>query len=286
MKETNKALNKAKNVKDDEFYTQYKDVENECKHYKEHFKGKHIYLNCDGEKSEFYKYFESHFEELELKQLTATGYNPNGIAFRYDVYSTSFGLIHSRIDLDGDGDFRSSECRGILQEVDIVVTNPPFSLFREFIDLMVEYDMKYLVLGNHNAVGYKNIFPLIKENKMWLGYHASKGMTFIRPNGDKQSLGFISWFTNLTTEKQEEVLELKELYNVKKYPRYTNYDAIAVNKLVDIPKDYHGNMGVPITYLAKHNAEQFEIIDFLGTPRYMDGDTEKKSYKRFIIKRK
>lgn len=195
--------------------------------------------------------------------------------------------------LDGDGDFRSSECVEILKQADVVVTNPPFSLFREYIGQLMEYDKKFLVIGSQNAITYKEIFPLLKENRMWLGYRCGD-MAFTVPeyyeeretrfwiddNGQKwRSLGNICWFTNLDHKKRHEELELYKRYSPEEYPRYDNYNAINVDKTADIPEDYYEEMGVPITFLDKYNPDQFEIIDGIGRYSILDNENTKKAGK-------
>lgn len=264
----NSNLHAAKTAKNDEFYTQLVDIENELKHYKDHFKGKVVYCNCDdAEESNFFKYFSLNFEHLGLKKLITSCYNENGRG-RYLVYegdkngnnvpdADEIGVF----EFEGNGDFRSAESIKLLKEADIVVTNPPFSLFREYIAQLMEYSKKFLVIGNMNAITYKEIFPLIKENKLWLGYNYCK--EFIMPNGEIKSFGNINWYTNLEHDKRNEEIILYRTYNETDYPKYDNYDAINVNKVKDIPCDYDGVMGVPITFLDKYNPNQFEIVGLL-----------------------
>lgn len=283
MANKNANLHSAKTAKNDEFYTQMNDIANELKHYRPHFNGRAVLCNCDDhEKSNFFKFFELNFDFLNLKKLIATSYNPNGHGkvriiergkdLNGDGKYTKEDIITG--ELNGDGDFRSEECIEFLKESDIVVTNPPFSLFREFVATLEKYEKKYLVLGNNNAVTYKEIFPLIKDNKMWLGYSANKTMEFEMPdsyerydhidaNGKKiGKVPAITWFTNLTHDKRNEKLLLCKEYKkyANEYPKYDNYDAINVDKVKDIPIDYEGVMGVPITFLDKYNPNQFEII--------------------------
>lgn len=248
-----KTLHKAKEATDnDEYYTQYKDVENELKHYINHFNGAKVYCNCDSENSAFVKFFKDNANKLNIKKLEFSS-----------------------------NDFRGSESIDKLKEVDIVVTNPPFSLFREYIAQLMEYGKKFLVIGNQNALTYKEIFSLIKQNKLWLGYYSGdmhfripdhykskKTRFWIDQFGQKwRSLGNICWFTNLETEKQHTFLKLEKKYNPVDYPKYDNYDAINVNRVADIPIDYEGEMGVPITFLNKYNPEQFEIIGAFNNSR-------------------
>lgn len=275
----NKSLHAAKIAKNDEFYTQIVDIENELKYYKDHFKGKMIYMNCDiPEESNFWKYFHLNFEFFGLKKIISTHYLEGQKSYKFeyqggDDVDTSVGV---KTNLEGDGDFRSEECIEILKESDIVVTNPPFSLFREYVAQLEEYDKDFVIIGNQNAITYKEIFPLIKENKIWLGIHAN-GMEFEVPNEtpynerstfriDKetgkayQKLGNICWFTNLEHYKRNEEIILWKSYNKEDNPKYDNYDAIEVSKVKEIPEDYYGVMGVPITFLNKYNPNQFEII--------------------------
>ena len=260
-------LSNAKRAKNDEFYTQLSDIENELKHYKSHFAGKVVYCNCDdARKSNFFRFFQKKFNDYGLKKLITTSYNENGhgSVLVYEGDTNGNGkLDDSEIkvsELKGNGDFRSEECIELLKEADIVVTNPPFSLFREFIATLVHYDKKFLVIGNKNAITYKEIFPLIKENKLWLGYYCPN--EFRLPNGDttKKVNGLCRWFTNLDIKKRHEDLILYKKYTAEEFPKYDNYDAIEVSKTSDIPMDYDGIIGVPITFLDKFNPSQFEIV--------------------------
>ena len=293
----NKNLNKAKLKKNDEFYTQLSDIENELWHYREHFQGKVVYCNCDDPKaSNFVEYFRKKFTTLRLKQLVATCYKNRNIDLfsRHDsekaagmVISEGWAADQSefgieRFDLEGDGDFRSAESIELLMQADIVVTNPPFSMFREYVTQLLEYGKKFLIVGTQNAITYKEIFPLIKDNRMWLGV-TPKGqdMLFDVPKGYAQELvvnakegsayrvvdgvvkgrlGNAAWFTNLDHKKRHEELILYKRYSPEEYPTYDNYDAIEISKTKDIPMDYGGVMGVPITFLDKHNPEQFELL--------------------------
>lgn len=287
----NNNLHKAKRAKADEFYTQLSDIENECKHYWEHFKGKTILCNCDDPRvSNFFFYFSQNFEYLGLKKLIATCYKSRDINLFsegktekavYIVYEGDKNGNHkvedSELDikeLQYDGDFRSDECKELLKQADIVVTNPPFSLFREYVAQLIEYDKKFLIIGNQNAITYKEIFSLIQENKIWLGCK-SGDMSFTVPSyfepratryweaedGTKwRSMGNICWFTNLDHSKRHEELVLYKTYSPEQYPKYENYNAIEVSKTKDIPMDYDGVMGVPVTFMDKFNPEQFEII--------------------------
>jgi len=286
----NRSLHAASKAKEDEFYTQLEDISRELEHYKEHFRGKTVLCNCDDPRvSNFFKYFSYKFDELGLKKLITTCYKNQDM----DLFSSgdSEKAIYLEYcgekdggkiptveqigvrELQGDGDFRSKECIDLLKEADIVVTNPPFSLFREYVAQLVEYDKKFIIIGNQNAITYKEIFRLLKENKMWLGYK-NGDMSFQVPdyyepratrfwideNNQKwRSLGNICWFTNLDIKKRHEDLDLYKTYSPAEYPKYENYDAINVDHTSDIPMDYDGVMGVPITFLDKYNPEQFEI---------------------------
>ncbi len=327
----NTSLGKARNNKEDEFYTQISDIEKELSHYKNHFKGKTILCNCDDPRvSNFFKYFALNFNEFGLKKIITTCYknqdvdlftqndcekavyieyegNPN------DPTSTDFSTIQVK-ELKGDGDFRSAECTELLKQADIVVTNPPFSLFREYVAQLMEYDKKFIIIGNQNAITYKEIFRLLKENKIWIGYKFGD-MSFKVPKyyeprktrywedetGQKwRSMGNVCWYTNLDIAKRHEDLVLYKIYSPEEFPNYDNYDAINVDKVSDIPLDYDGVMGVPITFLDKYNPDLFEII--WTTDRGGDGMLEnyklpykrydapvvqgKGLYKRILIKRK
>jgi hypothetical protein len=294
---SNKNLHKANKKKDDEFYTQLTEIEKELGHYKEHFKNKIIFCNCDDpEESNFWKYFSLNFEYLGLKKLIATHFG-NGIpSYKLEIVRdiNNDGKINNldtiKTPLKQNGDFRSPECIEILKEADIVVTNPPFSLFREYVAQLMEYDKKFLIIGNVNAVSYKEIFKLIKENKIWLGYSCVRH--FRRPDGSMYETARSFWYTNLDIMKRHEDIILYKKYfgNEKEYPKYDNYEAINVNKALDIPLDYKGLMGVPITFLDKYNPKQFRI---LGDSRYITGECKdiniihgKKLYRRIIIKNK
>jgi len=290
MKNSN--LHKAKTEKNDEFYTQLSDIEKELKHYKEHFKGKVIFCNCDDpEWSNFWKYFELNFDFLGLKKLVSTHFEKDKGSYKLEIIGdingdgkvTNKDII--RTPLKQNGDFRSDESIEILKECDIVVTNPPFSLFRDFISLLAEYDKKFIVVGSMNAITYKECFKLIKENRMWLGMNYIK--EFVKPDGTTQKFGNINWFTNLEHEKRNEELILYRNYNETDYPKYDNYFAINVDKTKDIPCDYFGAIGVPISFLDKYNPKQFEIV------RFRKGDDDKDlavngicPYFRILIKRK
>lgn len=294
-KATNKLLQKAKESKSDEFYTQFYDIENELKHYKDKFRDKIVYCNCDDPRtSNFFEYFSSNFKELGLKKVIASCYIKqerdlfntkkfeSGFFYEYSgtqekkIKPTSNDIIRFK----GDGDFRSPESIELLKQADIIVTNPPFSLFREYVEQLFKYNKEFLIIGNINAITYKEIFKLIKENKAWLGINLGRGILgFIVPEHyelygteariDRFGNRIVSpnnclWLTNIDISKRHEdtILVKKYFGNESEYPHYDNYDAINVNKTKDIPLDYEGVMGVPITFLHKYNPKQFEIIKF------------------------
>lgn len=294
----NANLNRAGKVKNDEFYTQLPDIENELRHYKEHFKGKTVFCNCDDPyESNFFKYFALNFNALGLKKLICTCYAtspiiytqllfdgnelPLGIAkegrkpYKIEISEvkdlngdgaidlTDVELLLKSVNgkpelLKGDGDFRSEECVDILKSADIVVTNPPFSLFREYVGQLVEYKKKFIIIGNMNALHYKEIFPLVQNNDLWLGVNSVK--EFIQPDGTTKKFGNILWYTNLDIKKRHENVILYKKYNPEEYPKYENFDAIEVKSVADIPCDYFGNMGVPDTFLDLYNPDEFDII--------------------------
>ena len=295
---TNELMNAAKKNKADEFYTQYEDIAKEIPYYKEQLADKIIYCNCDNPKySNFYKYLKEHFSEYKLKQLIATHIG----LYEYYSYKPKKYIFDGQTEiieeLNTNGDFRSYECINILQTADIVITNPPFSLFREFISLMSEYNKKFLILGNINAIAYKEIFPLIKDNKIHIGYSIHSGdIGFIVPNDyslNATTCGInennnkyikvkgVRWFTNLNVTNNFQPLKLTKTYNEIDYPKYDNFNAINVDKTTDIPIDYNGLIGVPITFIDKWNPDKFEIV--LTDGFMLNG---KQTYKRLIIKRK
>lgn len=295
---SNKNLHKANKAKNDEFYTQLSDIERELQHYEEHFEGKTIFCNCDDpekwvegepfEGSNFWNYFWYGFKHLGLKKLISTHYETNAKStFKYECKT---GNSAYPTPIEGNGDFRSEECIELLKEADIVVTNPPFSLFREFVDQLIQYGKKFIIIGNMNAITYKETFKLIKENKIWLG--CSNPKVFLQPDGSEKTFGNICWFTNLTHKKRNEELILYRTYkdNEGEYPKYDNYDAINVDKTKDIPIDYEGIMGVPISFLDKYNPKQFEIIGLgisnsgleIGVKPYKE---EHKKYRKEVQKR-
>lgn len=342
----NTNLHRANKSKEDEFYTQLEDIEKELKHYRNDFKDKVIFCNCDDPyESNFFKYFAMNFNTFGLKKLIATCYSSSPVANTQlslfdiiephtmgdnkkpykieitevkdlnqdgaiDLFDVEYLLKNDKNTLsllNGDGDFRSEECLELLKQADIVATNPPFSLFREYVATLVEYDKKFIIIGSQNAITYKEIFSLFKENKMWLGYYAGD-MAFTVPDyyeeretrfwvdktGQKwRSLGNICWYTNLDTKKRHQDILLFKTYNEEEYPKYDNYDAIEVGKIADIPCDYEGVMGVPITFLDKFNPDQFEIIglDRYTVPKeYLVGGrvaiNGKPKYARILIRKK
>lgn len=255
-KRSNENLNKAKVAKNDEFYTRLEDIEKELEHYTEHFKGKVVYCNCDdANRSNFFKYFSTNFQKLGLKKLITSGLKDNGTG----VIAIQKG---DDIDIyDGNGDFRSEECIEFLKEADIVVTNPPFSLFRQYVAQLMQYGKKFLIIGNMNAITYKEIFPYIKNNELWLGITSIKD--FIQPNGEIKKFGNICWFTNLEHNKRNEELILYKHYNPTEYPKYENYFAIEVSKVAEIPMDYEVEKIVTEEELNKLKEQGFiiEIIE-------------------------
>jgi len=342
-KKLNSNLHSAKKQKNDEFYTQLADIEREMWHYQEYFAGKTIYCNCDDPyESNFFKYFAMSFDILGLKKLIATCYVGSPIANRelslFDDESAenkttksphkieiteipekfqkeAIGLEAVKLllasdknhltRLNSDGDFRSKECIELLKEADIVVTNPPFSLFREYISQLIEYNKKFVIIGSKNAITYKEIFKYIKENKIWLGNGFANGNAYFSVENPRnfasgvydEKTGLVKfrnvgWFTNLDHKKRHEKLFLFRKYTPTNYPKYDNYDAIEVSKIVDIPVDYNGIMGVPITFLDNYNPEQFEILAKMSTTTtdeynygypYINGE---RIYARVLIKNK
>jgi len=345
---TNSPLNSAKSAKNDEFYTQRTDIEAEMRHYRKQFRNKIIFCNCDDPyESHFFKYFALNFNFLGLKKLIATCYagspiankqlslfddesaenkttrNPHKIEIEdvpvnpekgFSLEDVAYLLKNKKnvlTRLKGDGDFRSQECIDLMKQSDIVVTNPPFSLFREYVAQLDEYGKKFLIIGDLNAIAYKEIFKLINDNKIWLGIENGGTKWFQVPlhyniqtqsrikieNGVKYfSKGSIAWFTNLDHVKRHEELTLYETYDAEKFPKYDNYDAIEVSKVSEIPQDYDGVMGVPITFLDKYNPEQFEILgqtgvidpedicmEYKGGRPYINGN---RLYTRVLIRKK
>jgi hypothetical protein len=356
----NTSLNKASIAKKDEFYTQLPDIEAEMRHYKEQFRGKVIFCNCDDPyESNFFKYFAMNFNYLGLKKLIATCYTESPVEgqqlslfdvkcvkvkstdaklpYKIEITEVKDENADGAVDLtdveyllknkknaltllNGDGDFRSTECIDLLKEADIIVTNPPFSLFREYVTQLINYKKSFIIIGTQNAITYKEIFRLLRDNLLWLGqnsgdmefivpdYYEPRAIRYREENGIKyRSMGNICWFTNLDLKKRHESITLYKHYTPEKYPHYVNYDAIEVAKTAEIPCDYDGEMGVPITFLDKYNPEQFEIIGssiFIGKPMsqfaskgtyaaggvrfYLpNGDgTYQRLYDRIVIKRK
>lgn len=309
-----KYLHTAKRGKNDEFYTVLSDIEKEMRHYTRHFRNKTVLCNCDDPRvSNFFRYFLNNFEKLGLKELITTCYqndrpdlfsqhnSDKGIYFKYrgeqkDKRLPDPAKVKPR-DLKGDGDFRSKECISLLKEADIVVTNPPFSLFKEYVTQLEKYGKKFLIVGTWNAITYKEIFKLIKEDKLWIGINSNRNFSgFIVPKHyalhgtearvDEGGNRIVStnntcWFTNMDIAKRHEELILYKKYNKDEYPTYDNYDAIEVSKTAHIPMDYKGAMGVPVTFMNKYNPEQFEIL--WTTDRGGDGMLEelKKQHDRF-----
>lgn len=310
-------LRNAQEAKQDEFYTQLKDIEIELKNYKNQFAGKTVLCNCDDPfESNFFKYFAVNFNYLRLKKLIATCYdgspitgeqlnlfdffeensvsekrtaykieitevtdlNGDGAVDLFDVQLLLKNNKNILTKLKGNGDFRSDECVELLKTADIVVTNPPFSLFREFLNLLEEHNKKYIIMGNTNALSYQEVFRLFKEDKIRTGYtNFNVGMYFYVPDNTEKYHKIIDgkkavrvatscWFTNLNVSSHNEFLTLYKNYNPEEYPHYDNYDAININQYTDIPCDYDGLMGVPITFLDKFNPNQFEIVGMAKTP--------------------
>lgn len=288
----NKLLNTAKTAKKDEFYTQLSDIENELRHYRPHFKGKTVLCNCDDPRvSNFFKYFALNFEILGLKKLIATCYKNNELdLFSMNTAEQAVYIIYEGdkngnkvpdpsemevLPLQGDGDFRSAECIELLKQADIVCTNPPFSLFREYVAQLIKYQKKFLIIGNQNAIHYREIFPLFKNNQIWLGYGFHRNCAhFISRYQDTATdadhragmirVSGVTWFTNLEIQKRHEEIILYKTYNPTDYPHYDNYDAINVDKTQDIPVDYDGVIGVPMTFMYKYCPDQFDIVGILN----------------------
>ena len=269
-----KNLNTARSVRNDEFYTRFDDIRLELENYAGQFAGKTVYCNCDSVSFAFWHYFHKHFTELGLNGLIATCYGGEACEAVYNGGDDDDTMVFDKIELGGNGDFRSSECIEILKSCDIVVTNPPFSLFREYIAQLVEYDRKFLIIGNKNAVTYKEVFPLMRDNKIWLGCNNVK--EFLQPDMSIKKFGNIGWFTNLDIKKRHEKLVLDKCYSRLMYPKFDNYEGISVSRVKDIPCDYDGIMGVLVTYLEKHNPEQFRILGI--TCRNYSPEYRKKFY--------
>ena len=343
LKSLNKNLHSARTAKTDEFYTQLVDIEKELKHYKDQFRGKVVYCNCDDPfESNFFKYFAANFNALGLKKLITTSYvkspivggqlplfeveglKPSGKEpFKIEIKKVPDTDNDGAINLDdvkyllkhdkntatplkGNGDFRSEECIKLLKEADIVVTNPPFSLFREYVAQLMEHKKKFLILGDQNAITYKETFGYVKDDKLWVGYDNGGTKWFQVPmdydistesrkkivNGVKYfSMGRILWFTNLDTTKRNENIVLYKKYTPKEFPKYDNYDVINVDKVSDIPMNYNHVMGVPITFVDKYNPKQFEILGVANSARWIGYKCltiiqGRKIYNRILIKRK
>lgn len=256
----NKNLATAKNNKNDEWYTRLVDIEKELKLYSNHLKDKTIYCNCDSEQSAFWQYFKSHFETLQLNKLIATHYNPNGKSYKLEI-SKETNTVQQTI-LSGNGNFNSDECVTILQEVDVVITNPPFSLMREFVALLLQHNKDFLIVSPITTVGYKEIFPYFKNDIMFVGHNFI--YNFYNSQGEKVRIGNGCWIGTLKSDKDTPFIELKKLYrdNKDKYIVYDNFDAINIPSYKEIPCDYTGVMGVPITFLKRYNPKQFKIVGF------------------------
>lgn len=343
-KSLNKNLHSARTAKTDEFYTQLVDIEKELKHYKDQFRDKVVYCNCDDPfESNFFKYFAANFKEFGLRKLIATSFSGSPITGKQLSLLEMEGVknvkkkeplkieITEVIDIDKDGavdiddvkqllkndkntvtplkdggDFRSDECIELLKQVDIVCTNPPFSLFREYVAQLIEYKKKFLILGDQNAVTYKETFGYIQNNKLWVGYDNGGTKWFQVPmdydiptesrkkiiNATKYfSMGRILWFTNLDTTKRHENIVLYKKYTPREFPKYDNYDVINVDKVSDIPMNYNDVMGVPITFVDKYNPKQFEILGIANSARWIGYKCltliqGRKIYNRFLIKHK
>lgn len=313
-KSSNKFLQNAIAAKKDEFYTQLSDIEKELGNYKTYLKDKIVFCNCDDpEESNFWNYFALNFEFLGLKKLVSTHYEYDKPSYKLEIVKdiNGDGKINKfdtiRTPLTQNGDFRSPECIAILQQADIVVTNPPFSLFRDYVAQLMQYDKKFIIIGNQNSTTYKEIFKLIKDNKMWLGYGFNRNcahfinkhyVDYASDTDHKEGMIRVSgvvWFTNIDIKKRHEDIILYKSYygNEKDYPKYDNFDAINVDKVKDIPMDYAGEIGVPITFIDKYNPDQFEILGNLGSYApdgyslssaiFING---RKIFKRILIKNK
>ena len=288
----NNNLHTAKTAKNDEFYTMLTDIEKEMRYYKDFFKGKVVYCNCDdARESNFFKYFSLNFEFLGLKKLISTGYKADGkgVVLVYEGDKNGNRRVDNEEiivnELNGDGDFRSDECIEYLKQADVVVTNPPFSLFRQYVKQLMDYGKKFIIIGNQNAIICKEIFPYIKNNQLWLGMSMNgSNRWFVAPDSyevKENAAGYkldekgrkmffvngVTWFTNIENKRRNEKLDLYKRYSFEDYPKYENFDAIYVNRVDEIPIDYDGVMGVPITFLYKYNPKQFEILDLIN--RYM-----------------
>ena len=319
MASANTNLHKAKDAKNDEFYTQLTDVSKELMNYKEHFKDKIVLCNCDNPTwSAFWRYFHLNFAELGLKKLISAHYGKEESTYKMEYTGGDDNDIEVGVKtpLEGNGDFRNKECLDLLDECDIVVTNPPFSLFREYVNVLMEHQKKFIIWSNNNSITYKEFFPFLKNNEVWLGYTANKTLAFRIPDAytkwdeketQKMNDGYhyakvpaISVFTNLDIKKHHEKLILWKKYTPEEYPKYDDYDAINVDKVSEIPCDYDGVMGVPITFFDKYNPEQFELIGmaedngkgYSGEASKWDGKNPhclvngKAMYKRIFIRKR
>lgn len=315
MKEqTNTNLHISRADKQDEFYTSLEMIENELKHYRDYFQDKVVFCNCDDpEKSNFWQYFQRNFYMLGLKKLISTHFETDKQSYKMEITrqddkigQLSFLPDYVQTPLEQNGDFRSPECESILEEADIVVTNPPFSLFRDYVAQLMQYKKDFLIIGRETAITYKEVLPLVMENRLWLGYndghfwfqvpddYEEKKTDFkIDDNGIKwRRMGNICWFTNIDIAKRHENMTLFRKYTPSEYPKYDHYDAIEVGRKADIPVDYNGVMGVPVTFMTQYNPEQFEI---LGDSRYHDGQdfsddinviNGKTKFRRLLIRRR
>ena len=302
---SNSNLKSAKKTKCDEFYTQYVDIEKELQHY--NIEGKTVYCNCDNPHySNFYKYFKDKFHIHKIKHLYCTGYNKDGKGY-YAEYNGTEEIINP---LNDNGDFRNEECINILKIADVIVTNPPFSLFRDYVKQLMDYNKQFLIIGNKNAITYKEIFPYIKNNELCLGNTIPNEYYLLNGDITKTLIGLCRWFTNIPHINTKQPLILTKIYNPENYPQYDNYDAINVDKVKDIPIDYDGVMGVPITFLQYYNPSQFEILwiacgnTYANAPKYILNELKfnpnikyggglgativngKATYSRLLIKRK
>ena len=317
----NKTLQKAKNQSKNEFITSLSDVEDEMRNYKKHFKDKVILCNCDDPHvSAFFTFFSFKFEDFKIKKLITTCFknqnldlfskndNEKAIYLEYNG-DLNQNKIPDREEIDvkllkGDGDFRSEECINFLKKSDIVVTNPPFSLFKEYIAQLIKFDKKFIIMGNHNALTYKEVYPLIHDNKIWLGVNCGTKKFEVPDNYDEKNIkiingkristmGNVVWYTNLDIRRKREKLLLHKNFNPKDYPEYDNFEAIHIEKLNDIPMDYDKPMGVPITFLFRDYEDAFELLGNVGSygedgyslksQIFLNG---KKKFKRLLVKRK
>ena len=312
----NSNLHTAKTAKNDEFYTMLTDIEKEMRYYKDFFKGKVVYCNCDdARESNFFKYFSLNFEFLGLKKLICTGYKADGkgVVLVYEGDKNGNRRVDNEEivvnELNGDGDFRSEECIEYLKQADVVVTNPPFSLFRQYVKQLMDYNKKFIIIGNQNAITYKEIFPYIKNNQLWLGMSMNgSNRWFVAPDSyevKENAAGYkldekgrkmffvngVTWFTNIENKRRNEKLDLYKRYSFEDYPKYDGYNAIEVSRVDEIPMDYDGVMGVPITFLYKYNPTQFEIIGIANSARYIGNFpcltiiNGKRIYNRILIKK-